>query len=65
MPSNFMLGGVGMGGPCDFSVSPSSVGLDFGTLDFGLDKNLTYVTSVGVKLGGRGETPTLPNYELV
>ena len=29
-------------GPCDFSVSPSSFGLDFGTLDFGLglDKNL-------------------------
>ena len=27
-----------MGGPCDFSVSPSPFGLDFGTLDldFGL-----------------------------
>ena len=25
----------GGGGPCDFSVSPSSFGLDFGTLDFG------------------------------
>ena len=24
------------GGPCDFSVSPSPFGLDFGTLDFGL-----------------------------
>ena len=24
-----------MGGPCDFSVSPSPFGLDFGTLDFG------------------------------
>ena len=23
------------GGPCDFSVSPSPFGLDFGTLDFG------------------------------
>ena len=23
-------------GPCDFSVSPSPFGLDFGTLDFGL-----------------------------
>ena len=27
-------GGVG-GGPCDFGVSPSPFGLDFGTLDFG------------------------------
>ena len=27
-------GGVG-GGPCDYCVSPSPVGLDFGTLDFG------------------------------
>ena len=26
---------VGVGGPCDFSVSPSPFGLDFGTLDFG------------------------------
>ena len=25
----------GGGGPCDFSVSPSPFGLDFGTLDFG------------------------------
>ena len=24
------------GGPCDFSVSPSPFGLDFGTLDLGL-----------------------------
>ena len=23
------------GGPCDFGVSPSPFGLDFGTLDFG------------------------------
>ena len=28
-------GGV-VGGPCDFSVSPSPFGLDFRTLDFGL-----------------------------
>ena len=27
--------GWGGGGPCDFSVSPSPFGLDFGTLDFG------------------------------
>ena len=34
--------GWGGGGPCDFSVSPSPFGLDFGTLDFGLglDKSL-------------------------
>ena len=25
----------GVGGPCDFSVSPSPFGLDFGTLDLG------------------------------
>ena len=28
------MGGWG-GGPCDFSVSPSPFGLDFGPLDFG------------------------------
>ena len=34
-------GGGGVGGPWDFSVSPSPFGLDFGTLDFrlGLDNN--------------------------
>ena len=32
----------GGGGPCDFSVSPSPFGLDFGTLDFGTsDSGLT------------------------
>ena len=31
-----MLKSYGVGGPCDFSVSPSPFGLDFGTLDFGL-----------------------------
>ena len=30
-----VMGGV-VAGPCDFSVSPSPFGLDFGTLDFGL-----------------------------
>ena len=31
-----------VGGPCDFSVSPSPFGLDFGTLDFGTtDSGLT------------------------
>ena len=35
------MGWVG-GGPCDFSVSPSPFGLDFGTLDFGTsDSGLT------------------------
>ena len=29
-------GVVMVGGSCDFSVSPSPFGLDFGTLDFGL-----------------------------
>ena len=28
--------GCGGGGPCDFGVSPSPFGLDFGTLDLGL-----------------------------
>ena len=27
--------GGGVGGPCDFSVSPSPFGLDFGTMDSG------------------------------
>ena len=32
------------GGPCDFSVSPSPFGLNFGTLDFGTsDLGLTIV----------------------
>ena len=32
----------GVGGSCDFSVSPSPFGLDFWTLDFGtLDSSLT------------------------
>ena len=35
-------GGGGGGGPCDFGVSPSPLGLDFGTLDFGTsDSGLT------------------------
>ena len=40
-------GGVG-GGPCDFSVSPSPLGHDFGTLDFGTsDLGLTIKGSLG------------------
>ena len=36
--------GGGVGGPCDFSVSPSPFGLDFGTLDFGTsDSGLTII----------------------
>ena len=35
------------GGPCDFSVSPSPFGLDFGTLDFGTsDSGLTIKLSM-------------------
>ena len=35
--SGMLVWAVGyVGGPCDFSVSPSPFGLDFGTLDFGL-----------------------------
>ena len=38
----FIKWGLGGGGPCDFSVSPSPFGLDFGTLDFGTsDSGLT------------------------
>ena len=37
-----VVGWGGVGGPCDFSVSPSPFGLDFGTLDFGTsDSGLT------------------------
>ena len=41
-----MGGWVGwVGGPCDFSVSPSPFGLDFGTLDFGTsDLGLTIMS---------------------
>ena len=37
-PSCLKVMGGWVGGPCDFSVSPSPFGLDFGTLDldFGL-----------------------------
>ena len=34
MLKSYGVGG-GVGGPFDFSVSPSPFGLDFGTLDFG------------------------------
>ena len=41
-PSCLKVRGGGVGGPCDFSVSPSPFGLDFGTLDFGTsDSGLT------------------------
>ena len=37
-----VVGWGGVGGPCDYCVSPSPFGLDFGTLDFGtLDLGLT------------------------
>ena len=35
-----------VGGPCDYCVSPSPFGLDFGTLDFGTsDLGLTILKS--------------------
>ena len=36
MVKSYRVVGWWGGGPCDFSVSPSPFGLDFGTLDFGL-----------------------------
>ena len=44
MLKSYRVGWGGGGGPCDFSVSPSPFGLDFGTLDFGLglDNSVTY-----------------------
>ena len=43
MLKSYGVGG-GVGGPCDFSVSPSPFDLDFGTLDFGTsDSGLTIV----------------------
>ena len=46
------MGGGGGGGPCDYCVSPSPFGLDFGTLDFGTsDLGLTiYDTCISVLL---------------
>ena len=40
--------GGGGGGPCDYCVSPSPLGLDFGTLDFGLglDNNSVFFTVI-------------------
>ena len=49
--SKVMGWGVGWGGPCDFSVSPSPFNLDFGTLDFGTsDSGLTICLEVGPTL---------------
>ena len=41
----------GVGGPCDFSVSPSPFGLDFGTFDsdFGLGLDNNKVNKIGVE----------------
>ena len=45
-------GGVGWGGggPCDFSVSPSTFDLDFGTLDFGTSDSGLTICSLGLKI---------------
>ena len=43
-------GGVVGGGPCDYCVIPSPIGLDFGILDFGTsDLGLTINTSSRLK----------------
>ena len=49
-PSCLKVIGWGGGGPCDFSVSPSPIGLDFGTLDFGLG-----LDNIGQGLGNQVE----------
>ena len=42
MLKSYGVGWGGVGGPCDYRVSPSPFGLDFGTLDFGTsDSDLT------------------------
>ena len=50
------------GGPCDFSVSPSPFGLDFGTLDFGTsDSGLTIMLVrkfLDLLVFSRGQTQT-------
>ena len=44
------------GGPCDFSVSPSPFGLDFGTLDFGTsDLGLTILDLRSRSGEGKGQ----------
>ena len=51
------------GGPCDFRVSPSPFGLDFGTLDFGLGlDNLSHFKNfISIFQGGLlGEPLKLP-----
>ena len=42
----------GVGGPCDYCVSPSPFGLDFGTADFGTaDLGLTIIFSEAHVIG--------------
>ena len=46
-----------MGGPCDFSVSPSPFGLDFGTLDFGTsDLGLTISINLSIICNSQRES---------
>ena len=55
-PSCLKVRGGWGGGPCDFSVSPSPFGLDFGTLDFGTsDLGLTIKAGYYVIPGVRRE----------
>ena len=54
MLKSYRVGWGGVGGPCDFSVSPSPFGLDFGTLDFGTsDLGLTKRTFLKLLLEPR------------
>ena len=46
MDKSYGVGGGG--GPCDFCVSPSPFGLDFGTLDLGL--KITFLQQVHLHL---------------
>ena len=60
MVISFGVGGV-VGGPCDFSVSPSPFGLDFGILDFGLglDNRSTGLSWPWFRSGHSGHPPGL------
>ena len=54
--AGYMLGAAGcmVGGPCDYCVSPSPFGLDFGTLDFGtsdLGLTIKFPTVSGFRRG--------------
>ena len=63
-PSWLKVIGGGGGGPCDFSVSPSPFGLDFGTLDFGTsDSGLTIIFDKQGKLRGQSRSGRAPRLD--